>query len=240
LDAPWQAWKEAQDAYSSYKNNWNEFKAVRDIIADPDMTPQKLADTILGTSSLLGSKQASRLYDHLMQLTGNTPNMKIAVQGSVMYDLMKPLLDNPNPTRGNYRAVANNIRRFRKENPELIKAMGIKDKDLVSIQHAARAAEHTKVGDPIGLIDTALAGINRHLVGHEIAQAGFRVKLAEKVLNKVLKRDATSHREMLREFAGITDAPITSAISKQALAEAMIRGELANQYQNLAEWGDDY
>jgi hypothetical protein len=240
LDAPWQAWKEAQDAYSSYKNNWNEFKAVRDIIADPDMTPQKLADTILGTSSLLGGKQASRLYDHLMQLTGNTPNMKIAVQGSVMYDLMKPLLDNPNPTRGNYRAVANNIRRFRKENPELIKAMGIKDKDLVSIQHAARAAEHTKLGDPIGLIDTALAGINRHLVGHEIAQAGFRVKLAEKVLNKVLKRDATSHREMLREFAGITEEPITSAISKQALAEAMIRGELANQYQNLAEWGDDY
>jgi len=238
IDAPWQAWKEAREKYGAYKDNWNEHKAIRDIIADPDMTPQKLANVIIGTSGMLGGKEASRIYDHIMMLTKDSPRVKMAVHGSVMYDLMKPLLDNPEPTQGHYRAVANNIRRFRKENPELVKSMGLKEKDLVTLQHAARAAEHTKVGDPIGLVNTAIAGITRHLVGHEIAQAGFRVRLSEKILNKMLKSDATSHREMLREFAGISTEPISSAVSQKALAEAMIKGELANQYQNMRDWDE--
>jgi hypothetical protein len=238
IDAPWEAWRNAKDLYGAYKENWNEHKAVRDIITDPAMTPQKLASTIIGTSSMLGSKQSSRIYDSIMMLTKDSPRVKMAVHGSVMYDLMKPLLDNPEPTQGHYRAVANNIRRFRKENPELIKSMGLNDKDLVTMQHAARTAEHTKVGEPIGFVNVALAGLVRHAVGHEIAQAGFRVRLAEKLLNKALKRDATSHKEMLKEFAGMSTEPITSGMSGKALSEAMIRGELASQYQNVGEWDD--
>lgn len=240
VDAPWQAWKEAKDAYGAYKDNWNEHKFVRDLIADPAMTPQKLASTLLGTSSMLGGKEASRVYDHIMMLTKNSPQVKMAVHGSVMYDLMKPLLDNPEATAGHFRAVANNFRRFRKENPELIKSMGLKEEDMVTIQHAARVAEHTKKASAFGVFDTVLKGITRHLVGHEIAQAGFRVKLSEKILNRALKRDVTSHRQMLSEFAGITTEPLTSAISGKELAGAMGRGELATQYQNLAEWDDWY
>lgn len=240
MEAPWEAWKGARSTWEQYKNNWNEFKAVKNILTDPDMTPQKLANEILGTSSMLGSKQSSRIYDHIMQLTNNDPGIKIAIEGSVMYDLVKPLIDNPDAKSGAYAQVANNIRRFRKENPELIKAMGMDDMTLRTIQHAARAAEHTKVGDAIGLFDTMIKGVTRHLVGHKIAQAGFRVNLAERILRRIAKRDETSHKEMLSEFAGIDQSLISTKVPKEELLKALARGEMASQYQNLAEWDDEY
>jgi hypothetical protein len=75
---------------------------------------------------------------------------------------------------------------------------------------------------------------------HEIAQAGFKVKLMQQIVDRVSGVDSTSHKEMQREFAGIQDEPLTTKIPMQQLRYALIRGELANQYQNIGEWDDWY
>lgn len=249
MEAPYKAWKDARDTWRQYAENWNENVAAQRILTDPNMTPQKLAQEILGTSSLLGGKQSSRIYEHIMKLTGNDPEFRFAVEKSVMYDLLKPLIDNPEPSTGHFRAVANNIKRLRKENPQLIDAMWPSAKNakrrrgddlMKSLQHAARVAEHAQFGEAIGLFDTVKQAIIRHAVGHEIAQAGFRVRLAEKLVNILFQRDKTTHADMIREFGGIAGEPLTAKIARDELGKAVLRGELANQYQNFGEWGDTY
>jgi hypothetical protein len=238
--APWEAWMKAREATSNFKSRWNEEKHIRNIITDKEMTPEKLAREIIGTSSLLGGPQAARVYNRVMQLTGNNPDVARAIRATVGYDLAKPLLDDFPPTAAAFKKMADNISKFRTENKSLVDAMGYDDNYLKSLQHSARAAQHTKPAEAFGVVQTILNGITRFAVGHEIAQAGFKVKLMQKIIDRMSGVDRTSHKEMLKEFAGIQDEPLTTKIPQQELRKALIRGELANQYQNIGEWDDWY
>lgn len=238
--APWEAWMKAREATSAYKDRWNVEKHVKNIITDKEMTPEKLAREILGTSSLLGGPQAARVYNKVMELTGNNPEVKNIIKATVGYDLAKPLLDDFPPKPAAFKRMADNVQKFRTENKSLADAMGFDDKYLRSLQHAARAAQHTKPAEAFGVLQTILNGITRFAVGHEIAQAGFKVKLMQKIIDRMSGVDRTSHKEMLREFAGIQDEPLSTKIPRKELRNALIRGELANQYQNIGEWDDWY
>lgn len=241
LDAPWEAWKGARETWATYKKNWNENKAVKTILEDPEMTPEKLAKVILGSSSMLGSHEAGRIYKHIMKITDNNPELARAIHSSIGFDLMSPLLTDFPPPASAFRSVANNIGKMLKQNDSLVEAMSMDKDTLRSLQHAARVAEHTEFKTPAGLVDWVTQGLTRFTVGHGIAQAGFKVRVMQKMIDWVVGKKRTSHTDMLKEFAGIVDEPISAVLPGKELLGVMLRGELASQYQDLGgDWENDY
>ena len=146
----------------------------------------------------MGAKpQVAATVQHLKKLFGeNSPQIE-AIRMDLLNDVAAPLFE-PSP---NYKGFIRNYDNIIRKRPELVRELGLDNKDLMFLRKAAEGAEAARGKRAFGLdLSTAAA---RFFFGHKIARAAVRVTFARAAIDQMFQVGKTGRRTILSEIAGM-------------------------------------
>lgn len=113
-----QRWKDAREAFSGYKKNFDDNKVIQQL-STQQATPEQIKQWILGTSAVGAKKQAGSVVDQIGDLIGRDSPGFSAIRQETLFDILQPLLqENPN-----FPGFVKNYDTFVRNNPTLSKSL---------------------------------------------------------------------------------------------------------------------
>lgn len=165
-----------------------------------DVTAEELRGFIFNSSEAGAKATAANTVRKLKEIVGEDSKQFKQLKFESMFNLVEPLMgDIPD-----FKKFSQNYRKFIKKNPSLAKEL-FDEEDMKAFEifnSSAKAAEsRQKVSDK--LKRDVREGVVRHLVGHGIAQAGSRVRIASDVMDKALNaKTSSAQRDVIRDYLG--------------------------------------
>lgn len=201
-----QAWRDAKEAYTAFKQTFDANKVIRDLSRKTDLTQEQMRGWLFNANAIGAKREAGALVGRLNRILGpNSPQMQ-GLRAEVLSDIVSPLL-NATP---DVAAFLKNYDDFIAKNPTLKRELfpgGLEKFDSLarfSREVAKRPGATIKPEQAVGIWGAALNGLTRYAFGHGIAQGGVRVKAATGLVNRL--RDATmgraARRQILLEYLG--------------------------------------
>ena len=220
------AWKKARNANALHMKRFNADRAIRDMIMDDDLTPEKVRDLIFGAGAAGLNAQSAKVVERIKNIVGpNSPALD-SLRSAVLHDAIVPLLsDTPQ-----YAAAARSIDRLLFKNDSLLNELGIDKKDLLTIRSAVHAAKFVKplAGDKILSRNFMTKAIARLMLGHQIAKAGLKVSFGKRIMDVVFGTGKMGEKRLLDLFTEAQyKAPIISKKHPRAV-DAFLHGAYAD------------
>lgn len=190
-------WKDARGAYKQYKQQFDENRVISQL-ARKDATPEEMRNWVFGASTTGAKKQAADTVRRLKEIVGEDSPQIAALRQDALIDVMEPLFRE----QPNLKQFANNYDRLIRTNKSLANELfpESQQKALKSLRSFAQAAQ--KRAPDARMVDlNRMAGVA--LVGHGIARAALRVRLAQNAFRLLRGAgDKSARRQIMGDILG--------------------------------------
>jgi hypothetical protein len=227
-----EAWYKARDSNKAMMARFGDDRTIVKL-ANEQLTATEISNLIFGASENGTKAGAIRVARKVKSIIGDDQAANDAMRAAIYAKLMEPLLG-PEP---NFRGFRTRLRKWQSRDGELLNLLGVSEADLTFMSRAAAVADKVKTVEMMNqkfdktLLSSAIAKLS---FGHEISQAGLRVKLANMFTDWAFGVGQKTHNQLLHEFSVDPDAALLQpkypklrwyAARAAATAEAQGRGD---------------
>jgi hypothetical protein len=191
------AWKDANRAFTQYKEDFSDVKVVKRL-TEQGTTPEQVKSLILGQSALNAKKEAGLVVRKLNEVLGKDSEPMNHLRSEVVFDVVEPLLrDQPN-----YNAFTSGYDKFVRNNKTLITELfgeeGVKDLGrLRSITAAVSRNPSSKF-----TVDVE-STVSRLVAGNSLSRNAAKMSLITKGLKAVKgTMKASRQRKLMADVLG--------------------------------------
>jgi len=198
-------------------------------------TPETLLKWLLGATKTGAKTEAATIVNRVKGLLGKDHPTIRGIQQDFLFEVASPLLqDIPN-----FRGFINNWTTMVRNNPSLVKSLGLKMTDMAALVKFARTAEKVHAPVPFTILgQDAVSAAARYGAGHGIAKAGVRVKVISNILKLLLGKTKVKQKAILYDLAGVKPGG-TFMDKRSRAAGRAIQAVAAADIPGLAEDEDE-
>jgi len=232
------AWKEARELNATYKKNFKEDKVIRSLI-EKESTPEQYSAWLIGASAMGARKEAASTVARIKTILGDNHPAIESIRQDILFSVAEPLLrDAPA-----WKTFLNNYNRVIKNNPSLVRELGLDVGDLKQLHDFALVQTRLPHGVPVTVADMTTA-VSRFFAGHKIARATVRVNFFRGALNKMVGLNRVGQKEILLDLLGLKSGepaiPRTSPVWAQFMADtAMLEFSAGASLTSLPDTQED-
>lgn len=233
-----QAWKDARELNTIYRQNFKEDKVIRSLV-EKDSTPEQYSAWLMGASAMGARKEAASTVARIKKILGDDHPALEGIRQDILFSVAEPLLrDIPAWT-----TFLNNYNKVIKNNPSLVRELGLDAGDLKQLHDFALIQTRLPHGTPVTIADLTQAA-SRFFVGHKIARATVRVNFFRGVLNKMVGLNRVSQKQILADLVGVKNnqpvVPRNSPVWAQFMADtAMLEFSAGASLTSLPDTQED-
>lgn len=224
-------WRAAIGKSSDIKNRFEADNLIRKF-AEHDITAEELRSVLFNSGKVGAKESAQRTIQKLKKILHPDSPEITALRQEALFEVMEPLIKE----RPEFDAFRERYHNYVKTNPGVVKEL-FSEKSMEALRvldSAAKSAEKRRsLVDKYGSLHKALADISAvGLFGHNIAQAGLKVRVAKDVADRMFATGETPAKlEIMRDFLGydptqsIFRSPAKRALVIESAAQGMSEEE---------------
>jgi len=207
------AWNKARTSNVRWKENFSADKTISQLI-EKNATPEQYRQWLMGASTMNANKQAALTIRRMKEVLGKDHPAIEGIRQDFLFEVVEPLLkDQPN-----YAQFIRNYDSTIRRNPSLVKELDFNQGNFRELVNFARVQNKLPLSQQqIAGIDFARA-LSQFTVGHQIAKAGLRVRIATAIANRLLRVGKISKKQVYAEIMNVKFGE--PAIPKKSLLAA--------------------
>ena len=173
------AWRNANQAFTKYKEDFNENKVIKKL-TEQGTTPEQVKSLIIGQSALNAKKEAGLVVRKLNDVLGKDSAPMDSLRSEVVFDVVEPLLkDTPN-----FKAFTSGYDKFVKNNKTLISELFGEEgvKDLGRLRSLTAAVSRNPSSKFVVDVEST---VSRLIAGNALSRNAAKMSLITKGLKSI-------------------------------------------------------